>query len=153
METKTIDFGTVKFFDSGKHKMYGFISMGDGSPNIWFHFNDARRLEAQDDGVVFIDEPPTNLALPRVGESVVFERAAGKGGKPKACPWNYHRSYTAEAAILEARAIEAENNADLYEEAMLAESEKTGAVVIPDTVFTDHASDGDDEEETPDINI
>ncbi len=139
-----IDFGTVKFFDSRKDKMYGFISTGDGSPDIWFHFNDLRMLEAQDEGVVFINETPTNLVLPQIGESVVFERAAGKGGKPKACPWNYYRHYTKAVAILDALI---ERNADLHEKAMLAELAEPGDnVVINDTVFTDHASGGGNEE-------
>lgn len=84
--------GMIVFFDSRKDKQFGFIKPDTGDPDVWFHANDGREPTQKGEDVVF--EKVIQGDPPRMGNRVVFFRATGSGGRPKACPWAHEDVYT-----------------------------------------------------------
>ncbi|MBI2420799.1 MAG: cold shock domain-containing protein, partial [Candidatus Levybacteria bacterium] len=83
--------GIVKWFDARPGKRFGFISLGQSQPELFFHFNDGRSIEAGDTMPQFSGHQVHREPL--VGDAVVFERSTGSQGKPKACPWGYQSQW------------------------------------------------------------
>jgi len=97
-----LEIGIVKFFDNRSDRRFGFLKALDKDgketgEEIFFHMGDGEWVETVHGEVKFIGpnfaDGGSPVYAPSTGNRLAFQRASGKGGRDKACPWTYAEAY------------------------------------------------------------
>jgi cold shock CspA family protein len=80
--------GTVKFFDSREHKLFGFIIPDSGTGSIFFHFNNGMKVAPRKRSDIMPPLVTGDMRMPKKGDYVVFESEDARRG-PKVRVWAF----------------------------------------------------------------
>ncbi len=87
MKKTIMKVGTIKTF---RDRGFGYITINDSGKDIFYHFNDGRKIKAGKVAPEFCDEKLQNN--PKAGDRVILVCGYGHKG-PKADPWGFFSDY------------------------------------------------------------
>jgi cold shock CspA family protein len=89
--------GVIISFNPQKSKRFGFVKPDDGSPDLFFHFNDQRLVvpsQRKGEAPTLVRRNESAKRMPQIRQRIIFKAEARKNG-PFAEDWTFEDEWDA----------------------------------------------------------